>query len=243
MEENRMNPPSPDAGLCGSDREIFARVWRRVMPAASQACPIEVEQQPQVQQAAPVPQTTSSISQAISDGMYVQESVVPPETPPTALAVSPCPAEPVQEVSPGRDVPCLGRSSAVYAALLREMIDGETEDWRIYQALARRANGNGAKVLGSLASDERRHARRLSTAYFLITGQRYQPQGQGGGRPVPDLMNGLREQFLQEQRESSSYQGAAEETGDECLSALFLELSEDEALHSQTIRTLLEQIS
>lgn len=261
MEENRMNPPSPDAGLCGSDREIFARVWRRVMPTASQTCPIELEQQPQVQTmpsqpqavtpmlpaTSPMPQAVSPMPQpqAIADGVYVQETQTTPGCSSNALVMSPSQTQTVNasEVAPRRDVSCLGRSSAVNAALLREMIDGETEDWRIYQALARRLSGSGSKTLGSLAADERRHARRLSTAYFLITGQRYQPQGQGGSRPVPDLMNGLREQYLQEQRECSAYQGAAAETGDECLSALFLELSEDKTLHCQTIRALLEQLS
>lgn len=223
MEDHVMNPPVPDAGMCGCDREIFERVWRRVMPQESENCPIQLERaaprgvtpQP-ARMAPPVPR---------ENRMAVSEPVPMPPHPPA-----------------GRDVPCLGRSCAVYGALLREMIDGETEDWRLYQALARKANGSGARVLGTLAADERRHAKRLATAYFLITGERYQAQGQGGGRPVPDLMNSLREQFIQEQRGAAAYQGAAEETTDQCLRQLYQELSEDENLHARLIRSLLEQM-
>ena len=220
MEQQLVSPPAPGAGMCGSDREIFERVWRRVMPLAGEGCPIQLS---------------------------------PPEQGPPALraeergelAVSaPAPEVPETPEIPqmGHDVPCLGQASAVYAALLREMIDGETEDWRFYQGLARRASGSGGRMLGTLAADERRHAKRLSTAYFLITGQRYQPQGQGGSRPTPDLMNGLREQFVQEQREAAAYQAAAEETADHCLKVLYLELAEDETLHARLIRNLLEQM-
>ena len=32
MEWDQGFRPEPGPGLCGSDREIFERVWRRVMP-------------------------------------------------------------------------------------------------------------------------------------------------------------------------------------------------------------------
>ena len=140
------------------------------------------------------------------------------------------------------DVACLGQGSQQYADLLREMIDGETEDMRTYQALARRAGGAGTRMLGTMAADERRHAKRLSTAYFLITGERYQSPNHNGSRPPIDLMTGLREQFIQEQRGASAYQGAAQETSDPCLRQLYQELSREEAAHARMIRGLLEQM-
>ena len=222
MEQQVMDRPVPDAGMCGCDRDIFERVWRRVMPEAGEGCPIQLTRREE-ELAAPQPARESGAALAVS--------APAPEVPET-------PEIPQM----GHDVPCLGQASAVYAALLREMIDGETEDWRFYQGLARRASGSGGRMLGTLAADERRHAKRLSTAYFLITGQRYQPQGQGGSRPTPDLMNGLREQFVQEQREAAAYQAAAEETADHCLKVLYLELAEDETLHARLIRNLLEQM-
>lgn len=222
MEDLIHSAPLPDAGMCGCDREIFQRVWRRVMPQEPADSPIQIEEAaPQSPPAPPEPMPL----------------VVPAARSPAAAAQTETPAVPA-----GHDVPCLGQASAVYAGLLREMIDAETDTRRLYQTMARRAGGGAAKLLGTLAADERRHARRLSTAYFLITGERYQPPGQGGSRPVPDLMNGLRAQFIQEQRESAAYLGAAEETADECLRQLYQELAEEEALHSRLIRNLLEQL-
>ena len=206
MEENVMNPAVPDAGLCGCDREVFERVWRRVMPDGGD-CPIRIE------------------------------PAARPE-PERALPAVPAPEREEEQA----DIVCLGRASVMYGARLEEMIDAEMEDWRTYQGLARRAGGSAARALGSLAAEERRHVKRLATAYFLITGQRYQGRGQGGGRPAVDLMLGLREQYIREQRGAAAYQSAAEEASDPCLRQLFGELAEEESLHAQAIRGLLEQM-
>ena len=32
METQRFSPPGPDPGLRGGDRDVFLRVWQRVMP-------------------------------------------------------------------------------------------------------------------------------------------------------------------------------------------------------------------
>ena len=136
----------------------------------------------------------------------------------------------------------MGHSSAVYAPLLREMIDGETEDFRTYQALARRAGNSATRMLSTMAADKRRHAKRLSTAYFLITGEQYRSPNMNGSRPPMDLMNGLREQFIQEQRGAAAYEGAAQETTDPCLRQLFRELGQEAMGHARMIRSLLEQM-
>ena len=39
MEQNQM--PQPGPGLCGSDREIFERVWGRVTHSGGAESPIE----------------------------------------------------------------------------------------------------------------------------------------------------------------------------------------------------------
>lgn len=48
MESQRPVPPGPDPGLCGCDRDIFLRVWSRVMPEEREDCPIEVTREPAV---------------------------------------------------------------------------------------------------------------------------------------------------------------------------------------------------
>lgn len=219
MEENMMIPAMPEEEMCSCDRETFERVWRRVMPDGTNS-PIQID--------------PSADEQARQMRRMQPEVEAVPEM---GLAL---PRR--EEVRPGHDVICLGHASQQYAELLREMIDGETEDMRTYQALSRRAGGNGSKVLGGMAADERRHARQLSTAYFLITGERYQSPNMNGTRPPMDLMTGLREQFIQEQRGASAYQGAAQETGDPCLRQLYQEIAREEQGHARMIRSLLEQM-
>ena len=220
MEDNMMNPMVPDAGMCGCDREVFERVWRRVMSDDMEHSPV-----------------------SIMPGSEQEDTRREPEQ--SGLALRPIPEPEPMRTSPMAAEPealCLGRGSARYAPMLQEMVDGEAENGRLYQALTRRATGNSARMLGGLAADQRRHVRRLATAYFLITGERCQPQGQGGNRPVPDLMTGLREQFIQTQREAAAYQGAAAENSDPCLRQLFRELAQEKGTHTRMIRTMLEQM-
>ena len=218
MEDMMLYSGVPDGGMCACDREVFERVWRRVMPEGAEDCPIELR---------PEPEGAARVQEEPNCG-----ELALPE--PTARRTSEYQIQP--------DTLCLGQASARYAPLLQEMIDGETEDWRLYQTLARRAVGSGARMLGSMAADERRHVRRLAAAYFLITGERCQAQGQQGSRPVPDLMAGLREQFIQEQRSAAAYQGVAAECADPCLQQLYRELAQEEEMHARLIRNLLEQM-
>lgn len=165
----------------------------------------------------------------------------------SALAV-PAPASPapvLRQEEPGEPecgVPCLGEASAVYGPLLQRFIDYELADCRAYQGLSRRAPGNAARVLSGMAADEHRHAKRLSTAYFLISGVRYWPAERGGGQPVQPFLAALREHFGQEQRGQCAYLAAAEETTDPCLRELYLELAGDEESHAGLLRSILEQM-
>lgn len=51
MELQRPNPAGPDPGMCGCDRDVFLRVWSRVMPEERKDCPIVVERGHQETQA------------------------------------------------------------------------------------------------------------------------------------------------------------------------------------------------
>jgi len=214
MEEMMMTPAMPGEEMCPCDRETFERVWRRVMPEGTNS-PIQIDP-PADEQARELRHTQGS-----ELGLALPRR---------------------EEMRPGHDVICLGHGSQQYTDLLKEMIDGETEDMRTYQALSRRAGGNGSKVLGTMAADERRHAKRLGTAYFLITGEQYRSPNLNGTRPPMDLMTGLREQFMQEQRGAAAYQGAAQETGDPCLRQLYQEIAREEQAHARMLRNLLEQM-
>lgn len=90
-------------------------------------------------------------------------------------------------------------------------------------------------MLAAVAADERRHAKKLSTAYFLISGVRYWPDVRAA-QPAAPLHAVLRERFWEEQRGAASYQAAAEEASDPCLKELFSELAAEEEAHVWTIR-------
>ena len=196
------------------DQETFERVWRRVMPADRADCPFVLN------------------ASVVSDPSAV------PSLP--AVPVSSSSAPPI--VGPDHDVVCLGRASAVYGAQLQQYIDRELADWRAYQALARRAHGNGGKILSTLAADERRHAKRLSTAYFLISGIRYWPVDRLPNPSPAPFAASLREHFMEEQRGAAAYQASAADTTDPCLRELYQELAEEEQSHAWVLRGLLEQM-
>lgn len=219
MEQGTNAAASPAVVPSAYDRETFQRVWRRVMPQDSPDCPIVVDGEEE--------------STALA---------VPAEAQPPAVTETPVLR---QEPSPGLPecgVTCLGEGSMSYAPQLQQFIDFELADCRAYQALSRRAQGNAARVLSGMAADERRHAKRLAAAYFLISGVRYWPGEPGGTRAVQPFLAALREHFGQEQRAQCAYLAAAEETADPCLRELYLELAGDEEAHAGLLRGILEQM-
>jgi len=107
---------------------------------------------------------------------------------------------------------------------------------------ARRAPGPAGRALASIAADERRHIRRLSTAYFLISGVRFQPEQAAPALPGGcTYFSALRLRFAEEQKGQAAYRSAAERSADPCLRELFLELAGDEYAHACLLRGLLEQ--
>ena len=172
----------------------------------------------------------------------VWRRVMPEDRPDCPFTLGEDAAAPPAVVGEEHDVPCLGASSAVYGAQLQRLIDRELADWRAYQALSRRAQGNSGRVLATIAADERRHAKRLSTAYFLISGVRYWPVDRVPNPSPAPFSAALREHFMEEQRGAAAYQTAAAETADPCLHELFLELAGEEDSHAWLLRSVLEQL-
>ena len=211
MEMEQM--PQPGPGMCGSDREVFQRVWRRVMETGGGESPVEVAP------AEPEPPA---------------QTLPAPALPASAL---PAPALPAAE----EEACCLGPASAVYGEVLQRFIQGELQAAAAYAALARLGGRRSAVRLSALAAQERRHAKRLSAAYFLISGVYYHPAGQAAPRLERTFLGSLRARFLAEQREEAAYRAAAD-CRDPCLRELFLELAGEERGHSQTLRGILEEL-
>ena len=224
MENQRPNG-QPDPGMCGCDRDLFLRVWDRVMPVERPDCPIVVDRSEEMNRLA-VP--------------AMQTMAVPTNEQPS---VRPVPAaDSAGDDFPTRDdVPCLGSAGEADRERLQEMIGQELAAWRSYQHLARRG-GLGGRTLAALSAGCRRRAKRLSAALFLISGVRFWP-AERVSVPIPrSYFAALREHFLSEQDRGGAYRAAAEECRDHCLRMLYLDLADECAEHAGRIRTLLENV-
>ena len=215
-------------GLPQEQKEQFDRVWKRVLEGGETlSCPIAWEQvvPPAQPEAAPAEQPAQV-------------------TPPADTLMPACQSHPGND-RPQMDFPqggagLLGADCLEFAPLLQELIRRELADWREYQLLARRTGGAPARVLTALAGEKKRHAKRLSAAYFLIAGIRYWPEGEKCTPPA-SYLGSLRRRFIQEQETMASYLTGAEGTTDPCLRQLFLDHAQDQWDHACKIRQLVEQ--
>lgn len=207
------------------DPEVFRRVWARVMPD-QQNSPIEVDP----------PLSRSSPSQATTYSSVQSPSVEPSS-----------PTSPAQETGPAFSSAVASNSKLkanperqTAEPVLRHLMDLAQEGMMTGKALSRRG-GNHARVLSALAADHQQALRKLSAAYFLETGRRYQPRT--GAIPRNSALSlALREQFLWEQRLAKKCLQAGELLEDPSLRELCHEMAQDSALHNRTIRSLLERM-
>ena len=180
-----------------------------------------------------------------------QDSQCPscPETPECPA----CPECPSVPTTPGTTAPgttptpetpafCLGEASQGDSARLESLMVLAKAGAAAGRAMSRRAGGSCARTLSALACDHHSAFRRLSAAYFLITGQRYAPKCAPPKLPA-SLPLALRQQFLWEQQWERANDQAAQATADPCLKELYLELAQEGAFHAGTIRSLLEQMA
>ncbi len=177
------------------------------------------------------------------DQPSVPECPAQPECP-ECPACPECPSVPgTPPVSPSPESPilCLGEASQGDSTRLEELMTLARIGAAAGSCITRRASGACARTLAALTRDHRTAFRRLSTAYFLITGKRYAPQC----APIPlpaSLPLALRQQFLWEQQWELKNNQAAQATADPCLKELYLELAQEGAFHAGCIRSLLEQM-
>ena len=227
MENAVINPPADLSTLRLDDREVFERVWRRVMPEGSENAPIVVE------------------ASVLGGDLPCACSCVCPQT----AVVSPLPA--LREggcphlgcdFPDTEDVPCLGRASARHQSQLQQQISDALECWQIYRCLARRAGGGSCgRMLSSLASEKHKTARRLAAAHFLISGVRFWPMERLSTPSIPSYLGTVRTGYQREQQREQAYRMAAADTNDTALAELYQDLSNQSRDHSQVLRTILEQ--
>lgn len=157
---------------------------------------------------------------------------------PAVPALSPAPEQP-PETAPQVPLTCLGEGSRPYTQAIRDMMDQTRGFLRSLQTLSRRSGSRAARVLSGIAGDLRREERRLSTAHFLITGERYSPSQTGAVSSGP-LPLALRALFQQLHQRAAQARAAAQGMGDPCLQQLFQDLGEDAEFYAQRLRALLE---
>lgn len=222
MEANTVTAARQEA----ERKELFDRVWKRVMGDNRESCPITWEESPTP---AATPQTEG-------------------EAPETSNALVPAPApSPEDRDRPRSDFPrgeamgMLGAGCMDCVPLLQELIGRELADWRGYQALARRTAGAPARTIAAMAGGKKRRAKRLSAACFLISGVKYWPE-KGRTPAIPSYLGELRQRFMREQETMAAYLAGAESTTDPCLRQLFWDHARENWDHACQIRTLVEQM-
>lgn len=191
---------------------VIERVWKRVMEGREEASPLALKEET-----------------APQGSLQTEEG---------DLGILPAPMPRRQSDFPTGAV-FLGEGSLDGAPFLQEMIRRELTDMREYQALAKRTGGAQARVFQAMAQEEKTHAKRLSAAYFLISGVRYWPEG-GKATPPMSYLGTLRHRFGEEQRAMTDYLAGAEAISDPCLRQLFLELAREAWDHACKIRSLVE---
>lgn len=134
---------------------------------------------------------------------------------------------------------CLGQDDAE-GQRLQELIRQALSDASIYQGLTRRSRRARQELL-DLARQKTRQAKRLSAAYFLMTGVRYWPQETTPVNPPESFFPVLRQQFLSEGRQREALNVAAQKAQDPCLRELYLSLAEEAGESTRAIRLIVER--
>lgn len=184
------------------------------------------------------PQTSCQVLPAVPD---CPNCPACPGTPPRSAEPQQAAPSPLAASAPPQPALCLGETSQGDSGRLEQLMTLARTGAAAAQMLARRSGGSCARALSALACDHRLAFRRLSAAYFLITGKRYAPNC---SKPVlpSSLPLGLRQQFAWEQSWEQHNRQAAQNTADPCLKELYLELAQEGAFHAGAIRSLLEQM-
>ena len=126
-------------------------------------------------------------------------------------------------------------------ARLRRQVMEALEGWQFYRYLARRARAGDARVLNGMAGELHRIARKLSAAYFLLTGLRYWPSELLSAPAIPSYWGALRARHQAEQRQETAYRMSADDWDDPDMRELYAELIESGQRRTRQLRTLLEQ--
>ena len=135
---------------------------------------------------------------------------------------------------------CMGSEASVSVEVLQGFLREELGDAQVYAYLAScTPRRELARAFRALSEDEKRHARDLAAAIYLITGKAYCPRVCVEQPDTCDLCALLRSLYHAEACAGYNYARAGEETLDLCLSKLFAAMSADEYRHAELLMKLL----
>ena len=132
-----------------------------------------------------------------------------------------------------------GESGAVDArAEMAAFIAGEDADADVYSALASMTrNTCAARILRGIAADERMHAKKLRTEYFLMYGESAALMHTAPVKAT-NLLTSLRARYWAEIEGEKRYREASERTE----SALYSRLADNEAEHAALVSSLVTRM-
>ena len=167
-------------------------------------------------------------SRVAPDGGGPIEPVAPPP--------QPAPRSPQPDPQPAQEQEGEDRESRQLQALVL----GCLTDGSVYRDLARRTR-RSVGDLQELYQQKLRQAKRLSAAYFLLTGVRYWPREVTPVNPPEGFFPALRQRYLAEGRLSKGLADMAEASQDETLRELYADLSQETHDMVRAIRAIVER--
>ena len=92
-----------------------------------------------------------------------------------------------------------------------------------------------------MASEDGRHACRLRSLYYLLTGECWESErGCGCVGETMSLCRFLRQRYQMETTAADRYESWADGMEDECMASMLRQLAEDDRCHAATVMRLLE---
>ena len=134
---------------------------------------------------------------------------------------------------------CMGTEAADSVEVLQGFLREELGDAQVYAYLASCLPREMSRTLRAMSEDEKRHARDLAAAIYLITGKPYCPRVCVEQPDTCDICALLRQLYHAEACGGYNYARAGEETLDLCLGKLFTAMSADEYHHADMLMNLL----
>lgn len=137
---------------------------------------------------------------------------------------------------------CMGTAAVQSLEVLRGFVREELAARQTYLDFARCLSSREVRrVLHAMAADEERHARQLSAAIYLATGETYCPRVCVERTHYDSYCAALRQFYHEEACGGYNYFRAGEETLDYCLEQMFSAMSQDEYRHARTLLNLLSK--